>query len=384
LKNGSEGAEKKLAGSHFFQQKIDRIESRYLQQELDMTDPRQIHGLIVAELPVALFVVDEHYKIIEFNKAAEKITGMKRTKVLGRTCSKVFSSNLCEQHCPLRDSVKTGAPCLGRKAVVRIGGGKKMPIMFSSQAIKDNDGHPICGIVVFRDATDTLERSAHKRELLSLFTHDLKAPVAIIGGFIDRLLNGKAGSLNEKQTEYLEIIAREIRLQEDYIHAFLDIAKIESGQLALHLELCELGTLLHEIVTGFNVQAATKEIELKLRLPSRLDSTIIDRLQICRALSNLLDNAIKYSGESSVVQLKVRQEEDHVILEVRDQGPGIPIQDQSRIFEHYFRTPESSGAAHGSGLGLAAVKAIVEAHSGIVWVHSIPGEGCSFFISLPQ
>ncbi|MCI5221926.1 MAG: PAS domain-containing sensor histidine kinase [Candidatus Electrothrix sp. AR4] len=348
-----------------------------------MIDPQRIDKLIVTELPVALFVVDEQYKIIEFNPAAEKITGIQRKDVLGLACSEVFSSNLCEHHCPFRESLRTAAPCLGRQAVVRIFGGRRMPIILSGQAIIDDAGELLCGIVVFRDATDTLERSALQRNLLSLFTHDLKAPVSIVGGYISRLLKGKAGELNGKQTGYLQIMEQEVCRLEEYIHSFLDIAKIESGQIELRLELCEIGTLLHEIVNGFNVQAAIKEIEIELHLPSTLNNTVIDRLQIYRALSNLLDNAIKYSGKSTVVRLRVQQEEEYVILEIQDQGPGISIQNQARIFDHYFRAPESSGAAHGSGLGLAAVKAIVEAHSGMVWLRSLPGEGCTFFISLP-
>ncbi|MCI5145118.1 MAG: PAS domain-containing sensor histidine kinase [Candidatus Electrothrix sp. AR3] len=342
-----------------------------------------IQSVIIAKLPVALFAVDADYKIIEFNPAAEKLTGMLRTEVMGYNCSEILCSNLCEQSCPFHESIKTGVPCIDREAVFRVHGEKKLPVILSSQAIKDQNGQLICGIEVFWDATATQEQAAHKRNLISLFTHDLKAPVAITGGFVSRLLKGKAGPLNKKQTQYLQIIEREIHRQEEYIHAFLDIAKIEAGQIELKLEPCELEGLLHEIVTGFRVQAATKEIDLELYLPPQLGSTNLDRLQIYRALSNLLDNAIKYSQERSVVQLRIEQEENQVVLEICDQGPGISMHNQASIFDHYFRTPDSSRTVQGSGLGLAAVKAIIEAHSGSIWVHSTPGKGCTFFISLP-
>ncbi|MCI5138517.1 MAG: ATP-binding protein, partial [Candidatus Electrothrix sp. AR1] len=110
-----------------------------------------------------------------------------------------------------------------------------------------------------------------------------------------------------------------------------------------------------------------------------------DKLHFGRVISNLLDNAIKYSQGDTQVQVRVRQTEKYFIFEVRDQGPGISLQNQPHIFDHYFRPARNCcEQAKGSGLGLAAVKAIVEAHAGSVWLRSIPEEGCAFFVSLPK
>ena len=349
-----------------------------------MLDKLQLCDLVIASLPVALFVVDAEYKIVEFNPAAELITGRKRSQVVGRSCSEVFSSSLCELYCPLHESEKTGEPCLGREAVIRLGDEEELPIIFSSRAVQDDSGRFIFGIEVFRDATDVRQLEAHKRNLISLFTHDLKAPVAITGGFVDRLLQGKAGPLNEKQTSYLQTIHKEISRLEQYILSFLDIARIESGQIELQLEPWDPGPLLREIVTGFEVQAAKKQIKLHLELPPLSGRIPIDKLQISRVVSNLLDNAIKYSEENSIVQLRVQEDQDLLTLEIRDQGPGVSIADQAHIFDHFFRIDDKRRAVQGTGLGLAAVKAIVEAHSGRVWMRSTPGKGSSFFVSLPK
>ncbi len=345
----------------------------------------QLNSLIIAELPVALFVVGGDYKIIEFNPAAEKITGMKRQEVLGCSCSEVLSSNLCEHYCPLRESLATGEPCLGKEAIIQTRNGKKIPIILSSRTITGDSGELFCYIEIFRDATDTKELAAHKRNVISLFTHDLKAPVMITGGFVNRLLEGKAGPLNEKQTSYLRIIQKELKRQEEYIQSFLDSSKIESGRIELELQPCELGSLLKDIVTGFKVQAALKRIDIELDMPQGLAQTLLDKLHFGRVISNLLDNAIKYSQSDTLVQVRVCQTEKQFIFEVRDQGPGISLQNQIHIFEHYFRPARHCcEQAKGSGLGLAAVKAIVEAHSGSVWLRSLPGEGCAFFVSLPK
>jgi len=349
-----------------------------------MLDKLQLYDLVIANLPVALFVVDAEYKIVEFNPVAEQITGRKRSQVVGRSCSEIFSSSLCQHHCPLHESEKTGEPCLGREAVIRLGDEEELPIIFSSNAVQDDSGRMIFGIEVFRDATDIQQLEAHKRNLISLFTHDLKAPVAIIGGFVDRLVEGKAGPLNDKQTSYLETIHKEISRLEQYIFSFLDIARIESGQIELELSPCDLGELLKEIVTGFEIQATEKTIALELDVPVLSDHIIADRLQISRVITNLVDNAIKYSQDNSTVLLRVQENRDQMILEIRDQGPGVSIQDQAHIFDHFFRIDDKRRAVQGTGLGLAAVKAIVDAHSGRVWMRSTPGKGSSFFVSLPK
>jgi len=347
-------------------------------------DNQQLCGLVLSELPVALFVVDAEYKIVEFNSAAEQITGKKRSQVLGRRCAEVLSSSLCEYDCPMRESKKNGVPCVGRKALIRISEGEELPILFSSRAIVDDSGRLLYGIEVFRDATEVRQLEVHKRNLISLFTHDLKAPVAIVGGFVDRLLQEKAGPLNEKQASYLQTIDKEISRLEQYILSFLDIARIESGQIELQLGLCDVEDLLRDIIAGFEIQAAEKKIALQLELPSLSGRITVDRLQISRVISNLLDNAIKYSDENSTVRLLVRENEDQLILEIRDQGPGVTLQDQANIFDHFFRIDDKRRDVQGTGLGLAAVKAIVEAHSGRVWLHSTPGRGSSFFVSLPE
>ncbi|XOF33439.1 MAG: ATP-binding protein [Candidatus Electrothrix sp. YB6] len=349
-----------------------------------MISQEQLHNRIIAELPVGLLVVDADYRIIEFNPEAEKVTGMTRKNVLGRTCSEVLSSNLCEHHCPFCESIRSGEPCIGREALIRLHNGQKIPILLSSRAVKDSSGQLMYGIEIFRDATEMQTLAAHKRQLVSLFTHDLKAPATITGGFINRLLAGKAGKMNEKQTHYLQIIKKELHRQEEYIQSFLDVSRIETGRIELKRTPCQLRILLDEIVTGFRVQAAAKKIEIELIMSSGLGKPHLDKVHFCRVISNLLDNAIKYSQENSVVQVLARSNEQYVLLEVRDHGPGIAVQDQVHIFDHYYRTPARCCGTKGSGLGLAAVKAIVEAHSGSVWLHSIPGEGAAFFISLPK
>ncbi len=349
------------------------------------TGREKICDLVIRELPMALFIVDDRLRIIEFNAAAERITGWPKKDALGRPCSDVLLSSLCGERCPLRESVENGRTCRERDAVISTRSGQKKAIILSSVALVDDHGRLEYGIELFRDATAIKKLEAQKKNLISLFTHDLKVPVAIAGGFLERLLQGKAGPLNEKQVRYLESIRREIHRLEGYIRSFLEIARIESGRLELHIEPHDLGRLLREIVDGFKVQAAKKRIRLSLELPDSLPPVNIDSLQMNRVISNLIDNAIKYSYEGTTVRVVVRSGESGPVVEIRDQGPGIAPEEQEHIFDSFYRIPEN-GAGHvaGTGLGLAAVKAIVEAHGGRVRLESEPGRGSSFMVMLPR
>jgi len=350
---------------------------------MQQTARKQLYDLIISGLPVALFVVNKSYRIVEFNQAAEELTGWPKAEVLGRTCSDVLGSSLCGEHCPLRESLHTGKTCMGREALIRTRDHEQIPIFFSSAALTDEEGNLINGVEVFRDASAEKKLEAQKKNIISLLTHDLKAPVAIAGGFVERLLQGKAGPLTEKQQSYLETIQREVGRLESYILSFLEISRIEAGQIELQMESLDLRSLLADIIEGFHLQAAKKDITLHLDLPENLPSLHGDGLQITRVITNLLDNAIKYSQPGKSVHVTVTEDGDHLVVEVRDEGIGIAPEQQDHIFESFYQVPHEAQKPKGTGLGLAAVKAIVEAHGGTTRVSSEPGKGSSFFVSFP-
>ena len=175
---------------------------------MQQTDKDKLYDLIVNGLPVALFIVDASYRIVEFNQAAEEITGWAKEEVIGRYCADVLNSSLCKESCPLRESLGAGKTCIGKEALIATKGREKLPIFFSSSALTDENGNLAHGIEVFRDASAVKKLEAQKKNITSLFTHDLKAPVAIAGGFVERLLKEKAGPLTEKQQKYLETVKR--------------------------------------------------------------------------------------------------------------------------------------------------------------------------------
>lgn len=342
-------------------------------------------AIITTGLPIGLFIVDGGMNIIEFNRAAEELTGWKREEALGRQCSEVFRSNLCGANCLLKKSAFMKKAFIGEKAVILSKWGEEIVIFLTSSAILDEDGRVIAGIEIFKDGTESAKLEAQRKNFISVFTHDLKHPVAIIGGLLARLLKGKAGDLGDKQREYLETVYKENLKLNNAIHNFLDTMQLQAGKLRLNRTPCSLERILFDLVREFKILAREKGISLDLELPESLPILFLDQHQLEQALSNYLDNAIKYSRQGDRVMVRTHEEHDFVVVEVQDQGAGISREDLSHVFEYFYRAGRGNDRVTGTGLGLASTRGIVEAHGGKAWVRSEEGGvGSSFFMRIPK
>ncbi len=349
----------------------------------DVTKER-LHDFLLTNLPVALYVVDGQFKIIEFNREAERLTGWRRDEVISKRCSKIFHSSLCKIRCPLRQSVQEKRRLVQQEASILTKWNERVPVFFSSLALATKNEKLVTGLGVFRDATEIKKLEAHKKNVISLFAHDLKAPVAISGGFLQRLLQEKAGTLTDKQRTYLISIKKEIDRMERYIFHFLDVSRLESGELQLVYEICNPDRMLRELISGFQVKALKKNIRIDYTTESQVTSISADKVELERAVSNLLDNAIKYSSDNSEVKLKLNSIGDYILITVKDHGQGIAEDKLPYIFNYFFCLHEDTKHADDFGLGLAAVKGIAEAHGGTIWAKSVKGKGSSFYIKIPR
>ena len=345
-------------------------------------DQCKLFNLLIENMPIALFVLDKQRKIIEFNSAAEKITGYAKEEVLGQQCSEILNSNLCEIACPLQDPSHPGP--VDQEAIIRTKHQQEIPVIFSTTFLRDEQGEIYSTIRAFRDISEIRRLEEHRKILISMFAHDLKAPIAIAGGFVIRLLKGKAGPLTPKEYEYLTIIDEKIRQLDSYIRSFLDILKMQSGQISLSIEPRSMSKLIYEIIEGFRVEASEKDIYLSIELPDSMALVLADKEQLQRVISNLLDNAIKYSSAGAKVVIRANETSKNVICQVQNSGPGIKSEDLPHIFDPFFRGSKSKGKKTGSGLGLAIVKSIVEAHGGKVWVDSEQEGKTIFTFTIPK
>lgn len=225
----------------------------------------------------------------------------------------------------------------------------------------------------------------NRKFLLSSISHDLKTPVTAIRGYIEGILDGVAAT-PEKQQQYLEIACSKALQVSNMIDDLLLYSKLDLNQLPYHFEITDLRRYFEDCLEDYRYAYVQAGVELTLS--DRLQKPVmirIDRERFKRVMQNILDNALKHvpqDNSGGKVELILRETRTSAIIEVRDNGPGIPEEHLPHIFERFYRGDCSRTNAESSGLGLAIAKQIVEGHEGRIWAVSKPGEGTRMMISL--
>jgi two-component system phosphate regulon sensor histidine kinase PhoR len=228
--------------------------------------------------------------------------------------------------------------------------------------------------------------SALKSEFISNVSHELKTPLSLIRMFAELLMLGKVKT-PEKGREYAAIITRESERLSRLIDNVLDFSRIERGKAAYEMKPGDLGEVVERALDFFRyrLERDGRQLEVDLPAPGAIPTTLLDDNAMTLLVLNLVDNAIKYGG-SGPISVSVRQAEkaDELILSVHDQGMGIAPEEQRKVFERFYRTRAvRTTSIRGSGIGLALVKHITEAHGGRAAVESVPGQGSTFTVILP-
>jgi signal transduction histidine kinase len=235
-----------------------------------------------------------------------------------------------------------------------------------------------------REITKLEEEKNRFLNFLGIAAHDLKAPLTAIQGFLWVMLGGYAGKLTDKQKNMLERSSLRIKELLNLISDLLDIPRIETGQIVQEMKQASLRQVIKHSCDDMRNQAKEKGITLKVELPESLPKVYGSAPRLQQVITNLLDNAIRYTPEGSVA-IRVKEEKNHLLVEVMDTGIGIPAEDLPQVFNDFFRA--SNVDAKGTGLGLSISKRIVEAHGGKIWIESPCPEtnnGSKFAFTLPK
>ncbi|HYX91129.1 MAG TPA: ATP-binding protein [Myxococcaceae bacterium] len=222
-----------------------------------------------------------------------------------------------------------------------------------------------------------------KTDFVSLVSHELRTPLTSIRMFIDTLLMGRISDPQQTR-EVLAILSRETERLSELIDRVLDWSRIESGRKGYRRREVAVAEVVNTSLTAFRAQILDTKIALASDVPADLPRLKLDLDAMAGAVLNLLQNAFKYTGEDKRISLRARAERKGVVIEVEDNGIGIPPRDRKRIFERFYRVDNLlTRRSQGSGLGLAIARRIVEAHGGTMQVRSELGKGSCFSIYLP-
>jgi two-component system sensor histidine kinase KdpD len=226
-----------------------------------------------------------------------------------------------------------------------------------------------------------LQRSDElKSALLSAVSHDLRTPLASIKASVTSLLQTDIQWSEEDERDLLQAIDEETDRLTRIIGNLLDLSRIEAGVLRPERTWCDLGELLEE--TADRQRAIVPSHPIAVSIADDLPDIFIDYVEISQVFANLLENAAKYSPAGSLIEMSAERTGDQILVSVSDRGLGIPLGEEERIFEKFYRIGIWSGAV-GAGIGLSICRGIIEAHGGQIWAEQRPGGGAIFLLTLP-
>jgi two-component system phosphate regulon sensor histidine kinase PhoR len=234
--------------------------------------------------------------------------------------------------------------------------------------------------VGMEDVTELQRLGRARRDFIANISHELRTPLSNIDLAAQTLRQASADPAIAQRM--LDQIHAQVQTLSQLSQEMMELAQIESGQVLLKLELAELEPVIRRSVTILLPQAAVKKLHLALEVPSEL-TALIDEAMIGRVINNLVHNAVKFTPEGGAITVSAVPMDEDVEIAVSDNGPGIPREEQKRIFERFYKADRARSGG-GTGLGLAIARHIVEGHGGRIWVESEAGQGATFRFTVPR
>jgi len=335
---------------------------------------------VLAAMVEGVLVMDTQERLLNLNQAAEELLGINASQAVGRLLPEAIrNSRLLDL---AAQTLSTLAPVEGD---IVLAGDPEKHLQIHGSQLRDAKGRGIGAVLVLHDVTRLRSLENMRKEFVANVSHELKTPITLIQGFLETLLDGSAHK-PEDSVRFMRIMSTQAERLNRIIEDLLNLSRLEQetehGQIELSSQ--PLRPVLQSAQTICQVQAQAKHVTCEVDCPESLAVRINPRL-LEQAVVNLIDNAIKYSSDGGRVEISARAENHEIVIAVRDHGVGIEAEHLPRLFERFYRVDKGrSRELGGTGLGLAIVKHILQTHGGRTAVESVPGQGSTFSLYLPQ
>jgi NtrC-family two-component system sensor histidine kinase KinB len=361
---------KKLKGFHDLN--IDQI----------MTEKRKSEA-IIRSIDDGIILVDAEFKVTEMNPMARRVLDIQPDSPQNRHFLEVVKSEELFNY--IKQSMESGKPpsIEEKENVFTVErNGTRYHYQFSITPVRGKKGVLIGVVLLLRDVTRLTELDRLKSEFVMTASHELRTPLTSIGMSIDLLLESATNKLDEKEQGLLSAAHEDVQRLKVFVSNLLDLSRIEAGRMEMEFSNIPVRLLFEKVVAVFKTQAEEKAVTLSYNVPEELPNVRADGNRITWVLTNLISNALRYAHSKGNIRLSAESFAPYVQISVSDDGPGIPYEYQSKIFDKFVQI-KSDKALGGSGLGLTICKEMVRAHGGTIWVDSVPGEGSVFTFTLP-
>ncbi len=343
----------------------------------------QKYKLAVDSTSEHITITDPTFKILYVNRAATRITGYQKDELIGKT-PLAWAKISDEEFAKIQKIVIQEKNYFEGDMDMQRKDGKSYTGHVTVAPILDNNGVVKAVVGIERDITHEKEVEKAKTEFVSLASHQLKTPATGVKAFLSMLVEGDAGKLTNKQMGFAaqayQSNERQLRIIED----LLNISRIETGRLVIEKKRFILNELIEDLSKTFSETFKKKEQKLETNLSKEKLTIDGDFEKLWMVVSNVVDNAKKYTKKGGTIELKLTQKDGNAVISVKDTGVGIAKKDLDKLFKKFSRIDnEFSTLEGGTGLGLYLVKNIVDLHGGSIEVESEVGEGSKFSITLP-
>jgi NtrC-family two-component system sensor histidine kinase KinB len=338
---------------------------------------------IIRSIDDGIVLIDAEYKVTDMNPMAETILQIEPGKMGSRHFLEVVKDERLFNY--LKQSMESGQPPRieeKQKVLTVERDGGRRHFQFSLTPVHGRTGSLLGVVLVLRDVTLLAELDRLKSEFVMTASHELRTPLTSIGMSIDLLLESALKKLNDKEQQLLSAAHEDLQRLKALANNLLDLSRIEAGKMDMEFSSNSVRPFFEKVVEFFKGQTDQKGVMVSFDAPEGLPSVKADGNKITWVLTNLISNALHFTPQGGIIRLKAEVFGPFVQISVSDNGPGIPYEYQSKIFDKFVQV-KSNHILGGSGLGLAISKEIVRAHGGTIWVDSVPGAGSTFTFTLP-
>ncbi|MCC6483746.1 MAG: PAS domain S-box protein [Armatimonadetes bacterium] len=337
---------------------------------------------IIESVYAGLIMVSANGRITQINQSAKHMLGLEKSELAKESFENAIKIDSIKEM--LLTSLKEGQDTAGEIDLPGPPGEEPRVFQAQSTPVRSEDGSTIGAVAIFNDITEIRGVERMKTAFVSTVSHELRTPLTSIKGFVSTLLADTEGYYDQATTrEFLEIIDQECDRLTRLISDLLNVSRIEAGRaLDLNPKPVELPSLVEKVVNAQRSYAHNHE--LVMAGIEGLPTIVADEDKVDQILTNLTNNAIKYSPDGGTVTIRGQQLDGMVQIGVEDQGIGIPKEHMAKVFDRFHRVDtRDTREIYGTGIGLFLVKHLVEAHGGQIWIESEVGKGSKFIFTLP-
>lgn len=340
-------------------------------------------GAILANIQDGIFFIGTDYNIRDVNKAALDAFKLLKNEVVGHHYLEIIKQD--NLFVDLKNCIESQKPISYNKRdniLVLRKNDKQMFLEYFFSPVLSDTNELMGALFILHDITNLKELDRLKSEFVMIVSHELKTPLTSINMSIDLLRESLGNSLKDGDMELILIAKDEINRLRFLVNDLLDLSKIESGKIEMQFSSTAPASILDSVGQYFKNQLEEKNVQYEVSYPAQISNIWCDEEKLMLVFSNLVSNALKAIPDGGKIKISAEMSGEYILFCVQDNGLGIPLSYQNKIFDRFVQVEEQN-AARGTGLGLTISREIVRAHGGSIWVESSPDNGAAFYFTIP-